>query len=130
MTQTTITSAEYRKTKKPKRNKFSARKVKHDGHTFDSSAEYRRYCTLKLMQLGGLISQLKVHPSFTFTYDGRPVTYESGRKVTIELDFSYAKEGAGMIYEDCKGCDTLLSKVKRAFFEARFYPAKVSLVRV
>lgn len=127
---TTITAEEYRKTKKPKRSKYGNRKVKHDGYTFDSGAEYRRYILLKLQERAGLISQLKVHPSFTFTYDGQPVTYESGRKVTIELDFSYAKEGAGMVFEDVKGLDTPVSKVKRAFFEARYYPAKVSVVQV
>lgn len=125
----TITAAEYRQTK-PKKNKYGNKKVREDGHLFDSKSEYRRYCSLKLQEQQGLIHNLKVHPSFTFTYDGRPVAYESGRKVTIELDFSYSKEGAGVIYEDVKGRDTLLSKVKRAFFEARYYPAKVHLVQV
>lgn len=125
-----MTAAEYRQAPKPKKNKYGAKKVREDGHLFDSKSEYKRYCALKLQEQQGLIQNLKVHPSFTFTYDGRPVIYESGRKVTIEMDFSYSKEGAGVIYEDVKGRDTRLSMVKRAFFEAKYYPAKVHLVQV
>ena len=109
-------------------SKYGNRRVKADGYTFGSNAEFQRYCVLKLRQKAGEISNLTVHPRFTFTYDGRPVTYESGRKVTIELDFSYTQDGAGVCYEDVKGRDNLISKIKRAFFEAKYYPARVVLV--
>lgn len=123
-----MSAAEYQQMGAPKRNKYSAKKVREDGHLFDSRAEFRHYCSLKLQERQGLIHNLKVHPRFTFTFDGRPVTYSSGRHVTIELDFSYTQDGIGVVYVDVKGLDTAASKIKRAFFEAKYYPAKILLV--
>jgi hypothetical protein len=47
-----------------RKNKFNAKKVKDDGYTFDSKAEHRRYCVLKLRQKAGEIACLEVHPRF------------------------------------------------------------------
>lgn len=132
MTQAIITAAEYRKTKKPKRSKYGNRKVKFDDHVFDSGAEFRRYVALKNMQLGGLISNLVVHPRFEFTVNGRPVVtrsdgFPNGRRVFCKWDFSYMKVGAGIVYEDIKSKPTKTEayRLRRAFFEAFFYPAQV-----
>lgn len=128
----TITAAEYRQAPKPKKNKYGAKKVREDGHLFDSKAEYRRYCVLKRMELDGLISSLKVHPKFEFTVNGRSVLtrsdgYPNGRRVTCKWDFGYLQVGAGVVYEDIKSGPTKTEayRLRRAFFEAFFYPAQV-----
>ena len=40
-------------------NKYGAKKITVDGETFDSKAEYQRWCELKLMQRAGEIIDLK-----------------------------------------------------------------------
>lgn len=66
--------------KKP--SKWKNKRVFYDGYWFDSLAERNRYCELRLLEKGGLISQIEVHKIFTFQFNGfRLWTYES--------DFTY-----------------------------------------
>ena len=59
-----MSAKEYRDQKKPKKNKYNAKKVKFDGYTFDSRAEYRHYLLLIKRQNDGEIIDLVVHPKF------------------------------------------------------------------
>ncbi len=105
------------------RNKYGAKKVVIDGITFDSKAEGRRYSELKLMWKGGLIDLLVCHPEFPITIKGKPICI-------VELDFSYRPErDHGItIYEDVKGKDTDISRLKRKMVEA-YYGIKVDLIK-
>ena len=82
-------------------NKYHAVKVKRDGHTFDSKAEDRRYCELRLLERAGEITDLVVHPSFLLL----PATTWNGKRypsVKFTPDFQYQENGRTVI-EDVKG---------------------------
>jgi hypothetical protein len=96
-----MTSEEYLKQNQPTKQKFNNRKVKVDGLTFDSQAEYRRYCELKLMEQSGVIAGLSVHPKYmlqdAFRHRGEII-----RAITYKPDFEYF-EGGHCVVEDVKG---------------------------
>lgn len=80
--------------------KYNNRKVTIDGHTFDSTLEYSRYCQLKLLQRAGEISNLQLQVPFllqeSFRKNGK--TY---RKIEYIADFVY-EEKDKKIVEDTK----------------------------
>lgn len=90
-----------------------------DGYTFDSKAEARRYQELKLIDPHSLI----VHPRFLILINRVTVC-------TVVLDFQYWPKRANCqpIYEDVKGKDTALSRLKRKMVEAA-YGIKVQVIR-
>ena len=92
-------------------NKHGAVKIRADGYTFDSKAEYRRYEGLKLVQLSGQISQLTVHPRFLLQAAYTARDGEKVLKIEYEGDFSYWENGE-LIVEDVKGHPTALFRVK------------------
>ena len=80
-----------------KKNKFNARKCEVDGYVFDSMMEARRYGQLKMLQLGKLISDLKVHPKYSIDVNGQHIC-------TYIADFTYTDTQTGeKICEDVKG---------------------------
>lgn len=92
-----------------KKNKFNAIKVHADGYTFDSKAEYQRYCELKLLYAAGKISHLVVHPK----YDLMDCNYVG--------DFMY-RENDKCVIEDVKSRATLtpISRLKMKMFRRMF----------
>jgi len=91
----------------PKRNKLHAIKVHDDGYIFDSKLEHRRYCELKLLRDAGEIEDLRVHESFNIEVNGVKIC-------RVELDFTYLDTRTKKwVYEDTKGMDTPVSKLKR-----------------
>lgn len=96
--------------KPKKRNKFNATKVKCDGITFDSRREYQRYGELKLLQMGGEISDLEVHVKYDF-----PLRTEKGKFFSYEADFRYLDNATGeIVVEDSKGMVTQIYKLKKS----------------
>lgn len=131
-----ITAAEARDVMnghKPK-NKFNAKSVVLDGYRFDSQREAKHYLVLKDRQRKGEISNLTVHPKFDLTIDGRPLLirskgYPNGRKATCKWDFGFFDNVAqGQRYQDVKGVPTEAYRLRRAVFEALYWPAKVEEV--
>jgi len=104
-----------------RRNKYGAVKVQADGFTFDSKAEYARYQQLKLLEKAGKIGPITVHPK----YDINPW----GKKIcVVELDFSYHDYERAEVFEDVKGADTALSRLKRKLVEGQ-YGFKVTVIK-
>ena len=103
------------------RSKYGAKKVQVDGYIFDSKMEARRYGELRLIEKAGKICGLVVHPKFSITIQGKPICI-------VELDFCYAHLSGTEIYEDVKGFDTAISKLKRKLVEAA-YGFKVTVIR-
>lgn len=66
--------------KKP--GKWKNKRTFYDGFWFDSLSERDRYCELKLLEKGGLITGLEVHKVFTFHLNGAALW-------TYETDFTY-----------------------------------------
>lgn len=91
-------------------SKYNNRHVKADGYTFDSQAEYNRYCELKLLEKNSDIDMLAVHPRVKilemFVYRGKKI-----RDIIYEADFGYV-EGDKYILEDAKGVQTAFFKLK------------------
>ena len=99
-----------------RRNKYNARKVTEDNITFDSIAEYSRYCDLKSLQQAGEITGLEVHKRF-IVFDA--VLDGKREKVVYEADFIYQENGR-TIAEDVKGVKTEVFKIKAKLFRARY----------
>jgi hypothetical protein len=85
--------------KKPSRERNQ--KIEVGKEKFDSKWEYTRYCQLKMMERGGLISGLKRQVEFILA----PAVVIGGRKrppLRYFLDFQYQSQGV-TAYEDAKG---------------------------
>ena len=72
----------------------NVKKPVFDGIRFDSHREMQRYCDLKLLQIAGEISELKVHPRYPLFAGERKILlkskrYPNGRQLTYVADFSY-----------------------------------------
>ncbi len=95
-------------------NKYRAKKVTADGYTFDSQAEYKRYCELKLLEKAGQISHFSVHPRFELVVCGQVI----GRYTP---DFYYVDEVLKKeTVEDVKGVMTRDASIRIRVFQALF----------
>jgi hypothetical protein len=111
---------------KPTYNKYRNRKVKADGYTFDSQAEYRRYCELKLLLEAGEISELRVHPKYQLLPSFTDSEGHRVRGIRYEADFEYVEAGH-LVVEDVKGAETQVfkNKKKMLLYKYRDYPGFV-----
>ncbi len=83
----------------PSPSKMRNVKTKVDGITFDSLDEAARYGELKIEEMAGLITDLKVHRPFRLVVNGIHICdYES--------DFTYHRDGK-FIAEDVKSVGTI-----------------------
>lgn len=105
-----------------RRNKWNARKVRLDGYVFGSIMESERYAQLKLMQKIGQIASLTVHPKWPIEINGIRVCF-------VELDFKYLDKNGDWRYEDVKGADNAMSRLKRRMVEAA-YEITVEVIRM
>lgn len=90
-----------------------------------SKAEYIRYKDLRLMQHGGVIYELTVHPAWDITIDGVHIC-------KAVMDFAYRdSQTHACVVEDVKGNQKRdeLAKVKRRLVRA-VHGHKVKVVRV
>jgi len=76
-----------------KNNKFGSREKKdkpiRDGYVFDSNAELKRYCELKMLIKAGIIKDLEVHPKFTLRKSSKNEHKQSISKWSYKADFAY-----------------------------------------
>ncbi len=106
-----MTAAELRalqKTETPKEDKRRVRNVQRvevDGMTFDSTAEYKRWCELELLQRAGKISGLRRQVKIGLEGRDGPIMTDSGkRQRTWAADFVYVDHALGVpVIEDRKG---------------------------
>jgi hypothetical protein len=98
-------------------SKFGNVRVEEDGYTFDSKAEYRRYCDLRLRAQVGDIWGLEVHPRYDLIVDGKKVG-------TYIADFRYHDVLAiypdAWIVEDVKGVKTEAYRLKKKMMKAQY----------
>lgn len=105
-----------------KGNKYKNEKVEFDGFKFDSKRERDRYIILKDAEKQGLISELKLQPTFTLIdaiYHEETVQLKTKQKIvkrcdqlpiTYKADFSYIKDGK-LTVEDVKGSEYMVTEV-------------------
>lgn len=119
----TISAQDYRKliAQPVTKNKFNAKKTELDNVVFDSAGEANRYANLALLQRAGKIANLKRQVKIPLVVNGTHIAIESKlgrrRRLFYLADFTYTENGVAVI-EDFKGCDTPLSRLKRALVEA------------
>lgn len=97
--------------------KYNNTKVTCDGHTFDSKHEYQRYCELKLLERGKVISDLELQKEFVlipnqyrteerYGKNGRRLKDKQillEKKVSYFADFCYTLNETGeTVVEDAK----------------------------
>lgn len=109
-------------------NKYRAIPQTVDDIRFPSKAEANRYIFLKSMQKNGEIFGLKRQVHFPFVIGEKLVRSKGGRSLKYIADFSYSDKLGNMIFEDVKGMQTQLSKLKIAITEA-IYGIEVRLVK-
>lgn len=86
--------------------KYNAQKVRADGYLFDSKAEHKRWCELKILLQAGKITNLEVHPKIPLDIAGVAVC-------TYMPDFRYEDSLSGKtLWEDVKGHPTPEFKLK------------------
>ncbi len=93
-----------------RRSKYGAKKVRADGITFDSKAEYARYLQLRLLEKAGKIFDLYVHKPIPLIVNGVTVGH-------YEADFIYYANKT-VVVEDVKGVKTHLYRLKKRILEA------------
>lgn len=84
--------------------KFHAIPTEVDGQRFASKAEARRYQELRFLELGGVISGLRCHPSYTLAPMVK-VGGETIRSIRYTADFAYIENGVEVV-EDVKSRPT------------------------
>jgi len=102
-----------------KRSKYGARKVKADGHTFDSWLEFSRYQVLKELQAAGKIKGLALQRRYELqpAFKKGAKTY---RAIEYVADFEYQDAEGNLVVEDTKGFKTETFKLKHKMFEYRY----------
>ena len=81
---------------KPKRrNKYRAKRVTIDGHTFHSKKEGNRYVDLKILLAAGRISDLKLQPRFALHAVAKDMQWV--RIGYYVADFQYLEDGETII---------------------------------
>jgi hypothetical protein len=100
----------------PSRSKYRNVKVKADGYTFDSKAEYAYYLILKDKLARGEIKGLEIHPRFTIICEFRDWQGGHHRKTEYEADFMYDDRSGKTWVDDVKGALTEVYKLKKKLF--------------
>jgi len=99
-----------------------------DGIRFASKREAARYGELRLLERGGRIKNLQVHPPFILQ---EKFIRPDGRKVPAIRyigDFSYWEAGV-FVVEDVKGVETVVWKLKQKMFWKRYPEIDLRIVK-
>jgi hypothetical protein len=111
-----------------KASKYGNRKRQINGYTFDSLAEAARYEELLLLEAGGLIADLRVHPRYTLLPALRLSDGSLQQPITYIADFAYTENGRTVI-EDVKGKETESWRIKAKLFRWAFPDHDLRVVR-
>ncbi len=101
-------------------SKYHSKKAVVDGIEFDSKAEAKRYCELKILERYGKIKDLSLQHKFelqpSFKKNGKTI-----RAITYVADFVYLDlEQMRIMVEDVKGFKTKEYLLKKKLFEYKF----------
>lgn len=103
-----------------RRNKYNAKKIKIDGHTFDSKKEAQRYCELKLFLKAGEIRNLELQPRFLLQEGFIDKNEIKHKKIEYVADFLYIDKAGRNVVEDVKGVLTDVYKIKKKMFLKKY----------
>jgi hypothetical protein len=92
--------------------KYKNQPVEEDGYRFASKREHKRYCQLKLLEMGHEIESLELQPRF-------PIAIGMVKICTYIGDFRYRDRRTGdLIVEDVKGVRTREYIIKKKLVKA------------
>ncbi len=94
------------------RMKYHNRKITRDGENFDSVKEFRRFQELKLLEMAGVIKDLKRQVKFELIPSQKVDGKVAERPVNYVADFVY-EQGGKTVVEDVKGVRTREYILKR-----------------
>ena len=103
-----------------RRNKYNAKKIKIDGHTFDSKREAARYRELKLFLKAGEIRDLVLQPRFLLQDEFFDKNEVKHKKIEYVADFLYIDKAGRNVVEDVKGVLTDVYKIKKKMFLKKY----------
>ncbi|MFP3377089.1 DUF1064 domain-containing protein [Bacillus sp. SIMBA_069] len=109
-------------------SKYNNKKVKLDGHVFDSKAEADYYFGLKIRQAAGEITSFELQPRFTL----QPVFTNNGKKfvaITYIADFMVYLPNGDVEVVDIKGMVTETFAVKKKMFEYKYPHLQLILLK-
>ncbi|HHB2168499.1 TPA: DUF1064 domain-containing protein [Bacillus cereus] len=109
-------------------SKYNNKKVKLDGHVFDSKAEADYYSGLKIRQAAGEISSFELQPRFTL----QPAFIKNGKKyqaITYSADFMVYLPNGDVEVVDIKGMVTETFAVKKKMFEYKYPHLQLILLK-
>lgn len=102
-------------------SKWRNRKTVYNGVAFDSIKECNRYKELELLQLAGVISNLKLQPRYVLQEGYKRIDGKRIRAITYVADFEYRDcETGEIVTEDVKGAQTQVFRLKCKLFEKKF----------
>ena len=102
---------------KPRYNKYHNKPTIINGIRFASKREASRFIELKIMEIAGAISNLRLQPVYKF-----PMGF------SYRADFEYIETG-NLIAEDVKGVETDVFKLKKKCMEY-FYRGNMGMVEL
>ncbi|MFB1100880.1 DUF1064 domain-containing protein [Terribacillus sp. JSM ZJ617] len=109
------------------RSKYGSKKVKLDGHTFDSKAEAHFYQYTKLRLKAGDIQSYELQPRYllqeAFKHQGKSI-----QKMEYVADFLITHNDGSQEVVDVKGVETEAFKIKKKLFYKRYQDLKLSLM--
>jgi hypothetical protein len=100
-------------------SKYHNRKTIFDGIEFDSQRESERYAELKMMEKGGVISNLQLQPEYVLQEGFTDRDGKKHRPITYIADFCYIEDGQ-IVVEDVKGMETEVFRIKEKLFRNRY----------
>ncbi len=113
--------------------KYNNTKVACDGHIFDSKHEYNRYCELKLLEKGKVISNLELQKKFVLIPAQYAIEERYGKngkrlkdgKILLERECSYI---ADFVYILNKSGETVVEDAKSPITRTPEYKIKKKLM--
>ena len=124
-----------------RKHKFNAKAKVSSGVRHDSTAEAKRWEELQLAERAGEVKELERQIRVRLEHsEGQPYLirsdgYPNGRRATHVIDFRYRERDPStgawserLTYEDVKGFDTALGRLKRAIAE-RMIGTQIRLIR-
>jgi hypothetical protein len=111
-------------------NKYRAKKTEIDGIVFDSKAEARRYCELKMLEKVGEIAFLELQPKFELQKSySHPKTGRKVRAINYTADFRYHELASNLVVvEDVKGVKTQQFILRKKMLEFKYPDIELRII--
>jgi len=114
--------------RRPKRNKFGAKRTQVGDRKFDSKAEARRYVELRALEQAGAITGLRCQVRYSLTAHNVKIGHYVADFVYVRGDVVGGAECREVV-EDVKGIETQLFRWKARHFAAE-YGREIEVVRM